>query len=445
MNHSNEYRQKLRSPEQAVEVIRPGDWVDYGFGVCGAIVLDRALAKRVGELSDIKIRSVLRIDPLEIIAADPKAEVFTYNSWHFSGYERKLHDQGLCHYIPMVYRNLPRYYRSGLENDVAMISVAPMDKHGYFNFSLANSATRACLENAKTVIVEVNDKLPRVLGGIEECIHISEVDIIVEGENPAPKTLPECESSEADKKIAQLVVEDIHDGSTLQFGIGALPNAIGNVIAESNIRDLGMHTEMLTDAFLTIYKKGNLTNKAKNFNKGKGVWSFCMGSQELYDWVDENPGLAAYPVNYSNAPEIISQNDNMVSINCCLEVDLFGQISSESAGPRHISGTGGQQDFSTGAFMSKNGKGFICFNSTYEKKSSNEIKSRVVPNLPQAEIVTTPRTLVHTLVSEWGKANLAGRSVWERAELIIGIAHPNYREELIKAAEKLKIWRRSNK
>lgn len=445
MNYAIEYQRKLKTPEQAVEVIKSGDWVDYGFGVCEPIVLDRALAKRVSVLTDIKIRSVLRIDPLEIIAADPKGEVFTYNSWHFSGYERKLHDQGLCHYIPMVYRNLPRYYRSGLENDVAMISVTPMDNHGYFNFSLANSATRACVENAKIVIVEVNRKLPRALGGMEECIHISEVDFIVEGENPAPKALPECESSETDKKIAQLVVEDIHDGSTLQFGIGALPNAIGNVIAESNIKDLGMHTEMLTDAFLTIFKKGNLTNKAKNFNKGKGVWSFCMGSQELYDWVDENPGLAAYPVNYSNAPEIIAQNDNMVSINCCLEVDLFGQISSESAGPRHISGTGGQQDFSTGAFMAKNGKGFICFNSTYEKKNSTEIKSRVVPSLPHSEIVTTPRTLVHTLVSEWGKANLAGRSVWERAELIIGIAHPDYRDELIKAAEKLKIWRRSNK
>ncbi len=445
MNYSNEYQQKLRTPEQAVQVIKSGDWVDYGFGVCEPIVLDRALAQRVGELSDIKIRSVLRLDPLEIIAADPRGEVFTFNSWHFSGYERKLHDQGLCHYIPMVYRNLPRYYRAGLENDVAMISVTPMDDHGYFNFSLANSATRACVENAKTVIVEVNQKLPRALGGIEECVHISEVNFIVEGENPAPKTLPECKANEADLQIARLVVEDIHDGSTLQFGIGGLPNTIGNMIAESDLKDLGMHTEMLTDAFLTIQKQGKLTNKAKNFNKGKGVWSFCMGSQELYDWVDDNPGLACYPVYYTNAPEIIAQNDNMVSINSCLEVDLYGQISSESAGARHISGTGGQQDFSTGAFMSKNGKGFICFNSTYNHKSSKEVRSRVIPSLPQCEIVTCPRTLCHTLVTEWGKANLAGRSVWERAELIIGIAHPDYREELIKAAEKLKIWRRSNR
>jgi butyryl-CoA:acetate CoA-transferase len=445
MNYSDEYKQKLQSPEQAVKVVKPGDWVDYGFGVCQPIALDQALAKRVGELFDVKIRGILRMEPLAIISADPTGQVFTYNSWHFSGYERKLSDQGLCFYDPMVYRNLPCYYRSGIQNDVAMLSVAPMDSHGYFNFSLANSASKACVENAGIVIVEVNHNLPRALGGKEECVHISDVDIIVEGQNTPLITLPPCEASETDKLIAGLVVEEIHNGSTLQLGIGALPNTIGNIIADSDLQDLGMHTEMLTDAFLTIFKKGKLTNKKKNFNVEKGVWSFAMGSQELYDWVDDNPGLASYPVNYTNSPEIIAQNDNMISINSCLEVDLFGQVSSESSGPRHISGTGGQMDFSTGAFMSKNGKGFLCFTSQYVNKTTNEMKSRVVPCLPGGEIVTCPRTLCHYLVTEWGKVNLAGRSTWERAELIISIAHPDFREDLIKEAENLKIWRRSNR
>lgn len=445
MNYYDEYRHKLHTADQAVKVIQSGDWVDYGFGVCQPIELDKALARRAAELHDVKIRGILRVHPLAIIEADPTRQVFTYNSWHFSGYERKLHDQGLCNYIPMVYRNLPLFYRSGFENDVAMLTVTPMDKHGFFNFSVANSASLACVETAKTVIVEINRNLPRALGGREECVHISDVDMIVEGENPPVATLPASEAGNLDREIARLVVEEIHDGSTLQLGIGALPNTIGNIIAESDLKDLGMHTEMLTDAFLTLHRAGKLTNRAKNLNRGKGVWAFGMGSKDLYDWVDDNPGLAAYPVNYVNAPDVIAQNDNMVSINCCLEVDLFGQVSSESSGSRHISGTGGQVDFATGAFMSKNGKSFICFTSQYSNKNPGEMKSRVVPMLPGGEIVTCPRTMVHWLVTEWGKVNLAGRSTWERAEAVISIAHPDFREELIREAEKMKIWRRSNK
>lgn len=224
-----------------------------------------------------------------------------------------------------------------------------------------------------------------------------------------------------------------------------MPNAVGDLIAHSNVRDLGMHTEMLVDAYLTMHEKGKLTNKYKSWDKGKGAWTFCMGSQKLYDWVDRNPSLASYPSNYTNDPKVIAQIDNFISVNNCVEVDLYGQVSSESAGTRQISGTGGQLDFVTGAYLSNGGKSFICFRSAFEDRKTGQAASRVVPALPPSSIVTVPRTQVHYLVTEWGKVNLAGCSTWERAERIISISHPDFRDELIKQAETMKIWRRSNR
>lgn len=445
MSFINEYKAKLCSPETAVKVVKSGDWVDYGFGLGQPVLLDKALAKRKEELQDIKIRSTLSLRPREVVNVDPEREVFSFSSWHFSGYDRQLHDRNLCNYIPMIYRNQPRYYRNDLTVDVAMVAVAPMDKHGYFNFSLSTSATRAILETAKIVIVEINDLLPVALGGREECIHISEVDYIVEsGSIPLPEVLPTV-PDEVDDKVARLIVEDIVDGSTLQLGIGGMPNAVGNLIADSDVKDLGMHTEMLVDAYLAMYKKGKLTNKYKQLNRGKGVWSFSAGTRELYEWIDHNPALAAFSVDYTNDPAVIAQIDNFVSVNNCVEVDLYGQISAESSGTRQISGTGGQLDFVTGSYLSKGGKSFICFRSSFVDKKTGVMSSRVVPTLPGGGIVTDPRAQVHYLVTEWGKVKLAGCTTWERAERIISIAHPDFRDELIKNAEQMKIWRRSNK
>ena len=371
-------------------------------------------------------------------------DVFTYCSWHFTGYERKLFDSGRCYFTPLTYRNKPRYYRNGLQVDVAMISVAPIDKHGYFNFSLTNSATRAIVETAKTVIVEVNENLPTALGGNEEGIHISEVDFIVEGSNHTLPELPAAAPDEVDKRIAQLIVGEVVDGATLQLGIGGMPNAVGNLLADTDVKNLGMHTEMLVDAYLTLYERGKLNNKFKGTDKGKGAWTFCLGTKKLYDWVDQNPFLASYPVDYTNDPAVIAQNDNFVSVNNCLEVDLYGQVAAESSGIRQISGSGGQLDFVTGAFSSRGGKSFICFKSTYTDKN-NQLCSRVLPTLPQGGIVTDPRSQVHYLVTEWGKVLLAGCSTWERTERIISIAHPSFRDDLIKQAAEMQIWRRSNK
>jgi len=445
VNFTREYQDKLRTPEVAVKAVRSGDWVDYGFATNQPMVLDDALAKRKLELKDIKIRSALSLRPRQVVGVDPEREVFTFCSWHFSGYDRQLHDRNLCNFIPMIYRNMPLYYRNDLVVNVAMISVAPMDKHGYFNLSLATSATRAIIETAKIVIVEVNDQFPQALGGREECIHISEVDFIVESGNVGIPELPVDPSDDIDKQVARLIVEDVVNGSILQLGIGGMPNAVGNMIAESNVKDLGMHTEMLVDAYLAIFKKGKLTNKYKNIDKGKCVWTFSAGTRELYDWVDQNHFLAAYPVEYTNNPAVIGQFDNFISVNSCVEVDLFGQISSESSGVRQISGTGGQLDFVTGAYQSKGGKSFICFRSSFYNKKTNTINSCVVPTLATGGIVTDPRTQAHYLVNEWGKVKLAGCSTWERAERIISIAHPDFREELIRKAEQMKIWRRSNK
>lgn len=444
MDHQWQYQAKITTAEQAVQVVKDGDWVDYDFAHLHPQALDRALAARKDELTDIKIRGMLSLRLPEVVKADPEREHFIFNSWHFSGIDRKLHDQGLCNYIPMIYRNKPLFYRNELTVDVAMIQVAPMDRHGYFNFSLINSASRAIVETARTVIVEVNPSLPRCPGGWQESVHVSEVDIVVEGPGEPPIALAAAPPTAAEQKIAAFIVNQLTDGSNLQLGIGGLPNAVGVLLADSDLKDLGCHTEMLVDAYYYLDRAGKLTNKNKNFWKGKSVWSFCVGSKELYDWVADNPGLASFPVDYTNDPAVIAANDQAVSINSAVEVDLFGQIAGEASGPRQISGTGGQLDFVTGAFKSRGGKAFICLQSTYQGKDG-QLHSRIVPTLPPGEAVTTPRTQAHYIVTEYGLVNLAGRSTWERAEALISIAHPQFRDNLVKEAEKMKIWRRNNK
>lgn len=445
MTYSAEYRRKLRTAQEAAALVRSGDWVDYGFALNMPVALDRALAARAHELEGINIRGTLALRPLLAVEADPAGRSFSYNSWHFSGYERKLAARGLCHYLPMIYRNMPLYYRRELTVDVAILQVTPMDRRGHFNFSISNSASRAICEKASLVIVEVNDRMPRALGGFDESLHISEVDVIVEGDNPPLAELPPTVPSDVDRIIAASVVEEIPDGATLQLGIGGLPNAIGHLLALSDRRDLGIHTEMLCDAFLELHRAGKLTNRLKETGHNKGVWTFAAGSRDLYEWIDDNPELASCPVDYTNSPSVIAANDGMIAVNSCLEVDLYGQVSAESSGFRHISGTGGQLDFVEGAFRARGGKAFLCLASTFTDPKSGEIRSRVVPHLTPGTIVTDPRTTSHFIVTEWGAVNLAGRSTWERAEGLIAVAHPDFREPLIEAAHRAGIWRRSNR
>lgn len=443
MDFFKEYKAKLKTPEEAVKVVKSGDWIDYNVALAFPTLLDKALAARKDELEDIKIRGYLTLQPIAAVECDPNREVFTYNSWHCGGYERKLVDRGLCNFIPMVFRNLGDYYTRYLTVNVAMMAVAPMDKHGYFNFSLNTSSCKAVLDKADIVILEVNENLPKVYGHSDECIHISQVDYVVEGDHEPLATMGTAPSTEIDEIIAKSIVEQMTDGSVIQLGIGGMPNAVGQMIAKSDLKDLGIHTELLVDSYLDMYKAGKITNARKTIDKNRGIFGFALGSEELYDWCTENPGLISAPISYVNAPGVISQIDNFVSINNCISVDLFGQICAESAGTRHISGTGGQLDFLTGAFDSKGGKSFICMTSSFVDKQGN-LKSRFAPTF-NGDIVTDPRSQSFILVTEYGIANLAGLTTWERAEKLISLAHPDHREGLISAAKDLKIWRSSNK
>ena len=302
---------------------------------------------------------------------------------------------------------------------------------------------RAYIENADVVVIEVLEKLPRALGGQEESVHISEVDMIVEGEHGPAIQLPSRAPSEVDKRIAANVIPYLCDGATVQLGIGGVPDALGMMIAESDLKDLGMHTEFATDAFYKLFASGKLTNRRKTIDKGKAVFGVAAGTQDLYDWIDNNPGVAAYPISYVNDPDVIAQLDNFISLNSCIGVDLYGQVSSESSGTRQISGTGGQVDFLTGATKSRGGKAFICMSSTFADKSG-KVQSRIVPHFG-GDIVTSPRSQAFYIATENGVVNLAGASTWERAERLISVAAPEFREELIAAAEAQRIWRKSNK
>ena len=255
--------------------------------------------------------------------------------------------------------------------------------------------------------------------------------------------VPLLTPKETDIKIAEYILPHITDGAMLQLGIGGMPGIIGEMIADSDLKDLGMHTELCSDAYYKIYEAGKLTNKYSTLNKGKGISGIFFGTEKLYEWVNENPGIMAFPLEYVNAPEVMGKLNKLISINSCLSADLYGQVCAESSGTRQISGTGGQLDFLTGAAMSKGGKAFLCMASTHKDKDGN-IKSSIMPTF-NGDIVTSPRSQSYYMVTEYGAVNLAGRTTWERAEMLISLAHPDFRDDLIKAAEDQKIWIRSNK
>ena len=417
---------------EAASKVKSGFWLDYGGCLAQPDVFDLALAARVQELSNVGIRSSLAAKPRAVLECDPEGAHFQWYSWHFSAYERAKADAGICYHMPPNLGEIDDYYRRFIEPiDIVVLKVRPANSEGIFNFGAMNGWARALVERAKMLIVETSTAVPHVYG-VGNSVHISEVDYIVEGDN-AP--LPELKSppiTDIDRAIARIIAAEVEDGACLQIGIGGMPNAVCSLLRNSGARDLGVHTEMLTDGLVELYQAGVVTGARKTLDPGKTVFTFAQGSQSTYDAMDNNPDMLCCSVGYTNLPHNIMQNDKVFSINNTTQMDLQGQAASESDGHRHISGTGGQLQFVRGAYASRGGKSFMCLSSLFEKKGIR--KSRVVLDLTPGNIVTTPRTDTMYVVSEYGMVNLKGKSVGDRARAMISLAHPDFREELERQA-----------
>jgi butyryl-CoA:acetate CoA-transferase len=441
-----EYKSKLITVEEAAKLVKSNSLIHYGEFTMASPYFDEAVAKRMDELENVSIRSVSPMFPLKTLLADPEEKHFKLHDSFYSPFSRYLADNKFpIYHLPTVYSEIPDYYTRGIINvDLGYICACPMDEHGFLNFGPSTSGAGTVTHLAKTIILEINDKAPRCLGGYGEGMHISDVDYIVEGPCNPLLEIPAAQPAEDEAAIAKLIVERIHDGACLQLGIGGMPNMVGQLIAESDLKDLGVHTEMMGDSYVDMWEAGRITGRLKNIDNRKMVYTFAMGSKKLYEFLNNNPVCAAYPCDYTNNPNIIAANDNVVSINSCVEADLFGQINSESSGIRQISGCGCQLDFLMGGYKSKGGQSFLCMTSTKTNKKG-EMVSRIQPTLSPGSTVTIQRGLVNYLVTEYGIVWLKGTSTWERAEAMISIAHPKFRDDLIKSAQAMGIWRRSNK
>ncbi len=453
-----QYKSKLRTAEEAARCVKSGNWVTYGFFNGRPMACDRALAARKDELDNVLVGGAVTIPPIpEVVSRDPEGKTFTYVDWHFSLLTRlmKMQNPYSVNYCSIVFGETdwgcahhygPAYdpTKTGLRlQDVHILRASPMDENGYFNFAISNACMLSwCM--AKKLIVETNANIPRGLGGARESVHISQVDYVVEGENEPIFELPPIEATDIERQIAGHVFRHLKDGCCVQLGIGGMPNVLGHMIAESDLKHLGGHTEMLVDAYYEMYMSGRMDNSLKDVDRFKTVYTFALGNRKLYDWIHNNPALASYNVGYVNDYDVIKSIDNFISINQAIEVDLYGQVNAESNGFDQISGNGGMQDFVLGAYRSKGGKSFICLPSTYTMRDGTVI-SRIQPFFKPGTIVTIPRQMPQFIVTEYGCVTLKLDAVWMRAEKLISIAHPDFRDDLIKAAEKQKIWRRSNK
>jgi acyl-CoA hydrolase len=430
MTWMDDYRTKLQSAEAAVGRVRSGDRVYYGGNAAIPQALVRALAQRQDELTDVQLNHVLLIgdDPL---SAPGMEGHFRHNSLFVGPADRKAVNDGRADYVPIFLHQIPRLFRDKIVPlDVAMLHVSPPDEHGFMSLGVETLASVAASQAAKIVIVQVNERMPRVLG---DCfLHVSRVHAIVEATEPLPE-LRADPATEVERAIARNVIGLIQPGCTVQMGIGGIPDSIYEGM-EGNL-ELGIHTEMMSDGAMRAVERGVVTGTRKSQHQGKIIVTFALGTAKLYEFLDNNPLIEAHPVSYVNDPEVVARNDNMVAVNSAIEVDLTGQVCSDSIGPYIYSGFGGQVDFIRGAARSRGGRPVIALPSS----AKNGLMSRIVPYLKEGAGVVTSRADVHWVVTEHGVANLFGKNLRERVEALIGIADPRFQEDLEAAAKERKL------
>lgn len=428
MNWEAIYRRKVVSAREAISCIESGNTVYVGGGAGGPDVLINALCEGAKDLRDVQLIHILTF--IDAPYVDPKYQgSFRDNSLFIGHNVRKAVQQGRADFTPIFLSEIPGLFqRHILPLDVALISLSPPDEHGFCSFGVEVGTTKPAAEAARFIIAEVNRQMPRVLG--DSFIHVSRLTHIVETDYPLPEA-PQGGASPAHQRIGEIIAEMIPNGATLQMGIGSIPDAVLQNLHTH--KDLGVHTELFSDGVVSLFEQGIITCSRKTFHQGKMIAGFLFGSKELYKFVDNNAIVELHPTNYVNDPFNIALNDNMVAINAALQVDLTGQVCADSIGPVFYSGVGGQVDFIRGAARSKGGLPIIALPAT----AKDDTISRISPLLSEGSGVTTTRNDVHYVVTEFGVADLYGKSIRQRARALIDIAHPNFRDDLTQSATKL--------
>ena len=426
-----EYQRKLTSPDEAVTLIPDGSSIVQPLiaGEPPAVLAAIAARARSGGFTSLTMRALLPFSATKATVLDPDLkDVIRWDSLFVGGADRAAVAEGRAGFTPNFFHQVPRLLSEFIPVDVCIATVSPMDRHGYMSLGVAVDYTSTAARVANVLILEVNSHMPRTHG--RSFIHISEATAVVENDNPLPE-LPTPAMRDEDEAIGKAIAEMVPNGATIQLGIGGVPNAVAQYLRDH--KDLGIHSEMFTDSMVDLIEDGVANGVRKTLHPRKAVFTFAAGSEKLYRFLDDNPYCEAHPVSYTNSPDVIAQNNELISVNAAIEIDLSGQCCAESIGPAQFSGTGGQADFVRGAFNSPDGKSFLALYSTAK---GGEV-SRIVPMLTLGAVVTTARQDVHYVVSEYGVAMLKGKSVSERARSLIGLAHPKFRDELKAAAKKL--------
>jgi len=433
MDWNSIYRSRVTTAEEAVRVIKPGNRVFMTGNVSVPQKLLAALVDYAPELHDVEICQALSVGPADYVRPGMEKHL-RVNSMFISANVRQAIWEGRADFTPVLLSEFPLLFKNKvLPVDVALVHVSPPDEHGFCSFGVEVGLTKSPAESARIIIAEVNEQMPRTLG--DSFIHVSRLDYIVPVNYPLPDVvMNEGKDDEVVRKIASYIAELIPDGATLQLGIGAIPDTILTFL--DNKKDLGIHTELFSDGVVRLVEAGVITNARKTLHPGKIVVGFLIGTQKLYRWVHNNPLCEFHPTEYINDPFVIAQNERMVAINSAIEIDLTGQVCADSIGPKFFSGVGGQLDFVYGAARSKGGKPIIAMPSTTTSKDGRLISKIVATLKPGAGVVTT-RNHVHYVVTEYGVADLYGKSIRQRAQALINIAHPDFRDELRKQAQEL--------